>query len=66
MMILLIGLGFALDDATYPESVYGLTRWKSFCMVAGFITYISSLPLLADAALLIFSIIKIRRLRNDD
>ena len=64
LLILTIGLGFALDDAVYPEPVYGLTRWKSFCMTAGFITCISGLPLLVDAALLILSIIKIRRQRN--
>lgn len=64
LLILMIGLGFALDDAVYPEPVYGLTRWKSFCMTAGFITCISGLPLLVDAALLILSIIKIRRQRN--
>ena len=61
LLIFMIGLGFLLDGAEYPEPVYGLSRMRAFCMVTAFVTCIAAIPLLADITLLVISIIKIDR-----
>lgn len=60
LLILMLGLGFLRDDATYPETVYGLTRFEAFGMAAGFIVIIFGIPILISIVLLVISMIKLK------
>lgn len=64
LLILMLGLGFLTDDAAYPETVYGLTRFEAFAMAGGFVLVISCIPMGIDILLLIISLIKIHQIRK--
>ncbi len=57
-LIIIVGLGFLFDDASsYPDPIWGLSKFDAFCIVTAFIVFVFAIPVLVSVILLIVSLI---------
>lgn len=65
LFVVLLGLAFAFDNGVYPDDILGLTRLRAFKAVMTFVLLFSGIPVLTDILLLIISIMKLRKLKDN-